>query len=133
MNGAHVRAGAVLGFVGNTGDAEGTPYHLHFEIHPVSLLSLGYDGVVDPTPYLDAWRRVQDVRFGAAGGWLPSAGRVAPQAGAILLQVSDISSADGLDPQSLLRALEPTTREGDRALVGGGYTPTSVDRPLSRG
>jgi murein DD-endopeptidase MepM/ murein hydrolase activator NlpD len=135
VNGARVRAGTVLGFVGNTGDAAGTPYHLHFEIHPVSLLSLGYDGVVDPTTYLDAWRRLQDVRFAAAGTWLPAAqrGAVAPQAGAILLQVSDISSASGLDPQSLLRALAPLSREGDGALVGGGFTPTSALRPLSRG
>ena len=70
------RAGArrhVLGFVGNTGDAEGTPYHLHFEIHPVQLLGLGYDGVVNPTPYLDAWQRLQDVRFSSAGALLPGA------------------------------------------------------------
>src|SRR5262245_21926822 len=44
VNGARVNAGDVLGFVGNTGDAVNTPYHLHFEIHPVSLLGKGYDG-----------------------------------------------------------------------------------------
>ena len=65
VNGAVVSAGDVLGFVGNTGDAQGTPYHLHFEVHPVRLLGLGYDGAVDPTKYLDAWRRLQDVRFDA--------------------------------------------------------------------
>jgi murein DD-endopeptidase MepM/ murein hydrolase activator NlpD len=136
VNGAHVKAGAVLGFVGNTGDAEGTPYHLHFEIHPVGLLPFGYDGVVDPTAYLDAWRRVQDIRFGAAAGWLPVTknGVVAPQPGAILLQVSDISSASGLDPSSLQRALAPIAREGDSALVGGlGAPAPSATTVLSRG
>jgi Transglycosylase-like domain/Peptidase family M23 len=110
-NGAHVKAGTVLGFVGNTGDAAGTPYHLHFEIHPFSLLYLGYDGVIDPTKYLEAWHRLQDVtltpadaRFARAAGWaLGGAGR-APEPGAVLLQSSDISSASGLDKGSLARA-----------------------------
>jgi murein DD-endopeptidase MepM/ murein hydrolase activator NlpD len=54
-NGARVRAGDVVAFVGNSGDAESTPPHLHFEIHPASLLGLGYDGAVDPTAYLRSW------------------------------------------------------------------------------
>ncbi len=57
-DGASVRAGDVIGYVGNSGDAEATPPHLHFEIHPASLLALGYDGAVDPTDYLDAWPSV---------------------------------------------------------------------------
>jgi murein DD-endopeptidase MepM/ murein hydrolase activator NlpD len=61
-NGTHVRAGQVLGFVGNTGDAITTPYHLHFEIHPKPLHWLGYDGAVDPTRYLDAWKRVPGIK-----------------------------------------------------------------------
>ncbi|HZP72708.1 MAG TPA: peptidoglycan DD-metalloendopeptidase family protein [Gaiellaceae bacterium] len=56
-NGRHVQRGDVLGYVGNTGDAVTTDTHLHFEIHPVSLLYLGYDGAVDPTTYLDHWVR----------------------------------------------------------------------------
>jgi murein DD-endopeptidase MepM/ murein hydrolase activator NlpD len=52
----HVRAGTLLGYVGNTGDAEPTPPHVHFEIHP--------DGgkAVDPNPFLVAWlKRAGDV------------------------------------------------------------------------
>jgi murein DD-endopeptidase MepM/ murein hydrolase activator NlpD len=129
LNKAQVRAGTVLGFVGSTGDAEGTPYHLHFEVHPVALLGLGYDGAVNPTPYLDAWRRLQDIRFGTGGAWLPGLVRLtpsrAPEPGAILLQITDISSANGLDPGSLRRALAPPGRGGD-ALAGGASLPTSA-------
>lgn len=53
-----VKAGEVLGFVGNTGDAFTTPFHLHFEVHPHQLLRLAYDGAVDPTSYLIRWKRV---------------------------------------------------------------------------
>ena len=105
VNGAIVDAGDVLGFVGDTGDARGTPDHLHFEVHPVGLLGLGYDGAVDPTPYLDGWKRLQDVQFDTLPGWVPRTSANAPKAGAILLQSSDISSASGLDPGALERVL----------------------------
>ena len=109
VNGAHVKAGEVIGFMGRTGDAEGTPYHLHFEVHPVAFLYLGYDGAVDPTPYLDAWSHQQDLPFPVLTGWAPNVpgGASAPEPGAILLGMSDISTADGLDPASLRRALTP--------------------------
>ena len=48
-NGADVHAGEVIGFVGNTGDAEPTPPHLHFEVH------MPDDKVVDPSQYLHKW------------------------------------------------------------------------------
>ena len=57
----HVKAGQVIGFVGNTGDAFTTSPHLHFEVHPRPLLHLGYDGAVDPTKYLDGWRHLERV------------------------------------------------------------------------
>jgi murein DD-endopeptidase MepM/ murein hydrolase activator NlpD len=113
VNGRQVKAGTVLGFMGNTGDAETTPYHLHFEIHPVGLLYLGYDGVATPYPYLMAWKRLEDVDFAKVAGWAPpiSPTSTAPKPGAILLSSSDISTADGLDPGSLERALERANRE----------------------
>jgi Peptidase family M23 len=60
-NGDHVTAGEPLAFVGNTGDAITTPHHLHFEVHPVSLLRLGYDGAVDPTTYLNTWKHLNHI------------------------------------------------------------------------
>jgi murein DD-endopeptidase MepM/ murein hydrolase activator NlpD len=108
VNGGRVRAGDVIGFVGNTGDAETTPPHLHFEFHPVSLLGLGYDGVVNPFPYLNAWRRLEDVNLVAGASWIPvaAASSQAPPPGAILLHSTDISRATGLEPGSLRKALE---------------------------
>ena len=135
VNGRRVQAGAVLGFVGNTGDAVGTPYHLHFEIHPKPLLYFGYDGAVDPTQYLDAWRHLQDVRLTPAGFapplTKPKPGvKPAPPPAAILLQVADISTANGLEPGSLQRALTALEHEGDGALLGVSQTPTAGPHPV---
>jgi murein DD-endopeptidase MepM/ murein hydrolase activator NlpD len=53
----NVQAGTVVGFVGNTGDAQGTAFHDHFEWHPNQVASYdrviaGTNGAVDPFPYL---------------------------------------------------------------------------------
>ena len=56
-----VSIGTVIGHVGNTGDARGGPYHLHFEWHPNVIpahpyrSAYGYtviNGAIDPYPYL---------------------------------------------------------------------------------
>jgi murein DD-endopeptidase MepM/ murein hydrolase activator NlpD len=62
MRAEYVKAGDVIGFIGNTGDAFATSPHLHFEIHPHQLLGLDYNGAVDPTGYLDDWRHVKRLR-----------------------------------------------------------------------
>jgi murein DD-endopeptidase MepM/ murein hydrolase activator NlpD len=120
VNGASVQAGDVLGFVGDSG-ASGGVFHLHFEIHPRALLGLGYDGVVNPYEYLSAWEEQRDeaLDFGGTVG-------IAPAPGAVLLGGKDISTASGLDPEAVRRALAlPVLGEGSplalrtpRPLVG---------------
>jgi murein DD-endopeptidase MepM/ murein hydrolase activator NlpD len=132
VNGNRVNAGDVLGFVGNTGDAQGTPFHLHFEIHPVGLLGLGYDGAVDPTTYLNAWKHLQDVSFAGGSAWAPFRGASqAPKPGAILISADDISSADGLDPGSLQRVMQARATEGPAILPTA--EPSSPPMPSAGG
>jgi murein DD-endopeptidase MepM/ murein hydrolase activator NlpD len=127
VNGARVNAGDVLGFVGNTGDAITTPYHLHFEIHPVSLLGKGYDGVVDPTPYLMSWEHLHNLSFsgGVDSTTVAAIGKTkspAPEPGAVLLNVADISTVAGLDPIAVKQALaagkDLASGESQAALLG---------------
>jgi murein DD-endopeptidase MepM/ murein hydrolase activator NlpD len=116
VEGQHVHAGDVIGFLGKSGDADGGLPHLHFEIHPVALLSLGYDGVIAPYPYLVAWKRAQDVPFTDGRVYvsdkngLPRGG--APPPGAVLLQVSDVSQTSGLVPGALERTLNGAAAQG---------------------
>jgi murein DD-endopeptidase MepM/ murein hydrolase activator NlpD len=86
-NGRKVKAGTVLGFTGNTGDAEPTPPHVHFEIHPGGEA----EDAIDPHAILLAWQEHRDV---APGAWLTRHGGDTAQRPGALVEVRDFIAGD---------------------------------------
>lgn len=114
-DGARVRRGDVIGFVGHTGDAQYTPPHVHFEVHPLN------GPATNPFPFLGAWQRGMAVAIGLVTG---GADRTAPLA---LLGFTDISANSGLQdsvldhvPDTRARGIEQETepRPTDESLKG---------------
>jgi murein DD-endopeptidase MepM/ murein hydrolase activator NlpD len=85
VNGRRVKAGTVLGFTGNTGDAEPTPPHVHFEIHP------GGKDAIDPHAILLAWQENRDVPPGA---WLARHGDDTAERPGALVEVRDFIAGE---------------------------------------
>jgi murein DD-endopeptidase MepM/ murein hydrolase activator NlpD len=104
QDGANVKAGDVIGYMGDTGDAKGTPFHLHFEMHP----DAGW--AVPPIAYVSAWEQATP----GVGSAVPAPALTTPQTpvappsttpeGAELESVSDISQASGLDEVALVQS-----------------------------
>jgi hypothetical protein len=99
-SGARVAAGEPIGFVGDSGDANGVHPHLHFEVHPRNGKAMS------PFPSL---RRARHLLFGAKAGTLVSLtlkGTVAARpAGEITIRVSTLKASTGLRIENVGRSV----------------------------
>ncbi len=105
--GMHVAPGAIVGYMGNTGDAQGTPCHLHLQVHP------GGGWAVPPYEYVSVWLN-RDTS--AITSFAEVAVGPPPVSSIIGLPGADISSGSGLDPASLLAAADLTLADGSELL-----------------